>query len=57
MAIFEKRLIERKVVVFRIEANNEEQAEELWQLAAPQVIHDSWPIDAEEGQPWAKVED
>lgn len=56
MPLFEKRIIERVVRVFQIEARDEDQAEELYQAADWRDLEvESWPIDAEEPDGWRVV--
>ena len=54
--MFEKRIIERVVRVFQVEAQTEEQAEELYQASARRDLEvGSWPIDSEESDEWKEV--
>ena len=52
--IYETRIIERKVLVYRTEADSEEQADLRLQCGDLRPIS-SYYIDSEEGQPWERV--
>lgn len=54
--VYEKRIIERIVRVFQVEARNQEHAEELYQSADWRDLEvESYPIDAEETDPWIEI--
>ena len=54
--IFEKRIIERVVRVFQVEAQTEEQAEEFYQASDWRDLEvEYWPIDSEEPDGWKEV--
>ena len=56
--IFEKREIERRVKVWRVEADSTEQAELIHTgqaLPKESWLEDEWPIETEEGEPWHSV--
>jgi GMP synthase PP-ATPase subunit len=56
MAKFEKRIIERKVRVFQVEAENEDQAETILQGGMYSDYEtESFSIDAEEPDGWLPV--
>jgi hypothetical protein len=54
MKTFEKRIIERIVRVYQVEAENEDQAQEYFESQSDAEV-DSWPIDAEEPDGWLEV--
>lgn len=58
--IYEMREIERKVRVWRVDADSKEQAQiihDRLNLPKESWLEDEWPIETEEAQPWTAVKD